>query len=38
MRTVRSYGLCLPCGVHTYLGEGKSLDVMHSPTQSVTGD
>jgi len=32
MRTVRSFDPCLPCGVHMYLGEGKSLDVQHTPT------
>ena len=38
MRTVRSFDPCLPCGVHMYLGGGKSLELMHSPTQSVTGE
>ena len=38
MRTVRSFDPCLPCGVHMYLGEGMSLDRLHSPTQSVTGE
>ena len=38
MRTVRSFDPCLPCGVHLYLGGGRSLDLLHSPTQSVTGD
>jgi hydrogenase large subunit len=38
MRTVRSFDPCLPCGVHMYLGKGKSLDLLHSPTQSVTGE
>ncbi len=38
MRTVRSFDPCLPCGgVHMYLGDGKTLDKLHSPTQSVTG-
>jgi hydrogenase large subunit len=32
MRTVRSFDPCLPCGVHMYLGDGKELEVMHSPT------
>ena len=32
MRAVRSFDPCLPCGVHMYLGEGKSLDVQHTPT------
>ncbi|BBY77925.1 hydrogenase [Mycolicibacterium parafortuitum] len=38
MRTVRSFDPCLPCGVHMYLGGGKELDLLHSPTQSVTGE
>ncbi|MBV9281274.1 MAG: nickel-dependent hydrogenase large subunit [Chloroflexi bacterium] len=32
MRAVRSFDPCLPCGVHMYLGEGKTLKVVHSPT------
>ena len=32
MRTVRSFDPCLPCGVHMYLGKGKVLKKMHSPT------
>ncbi|HMF19710.1 MAG TPA: nickel-dependent hydrogenase large subunit [Gemmataceae bacterium] len=32
MRTVRSFDPCLPCGVHMYLGNGKELQVRHSPT------
>jgi hydrogenase large subunit len=36
MRTVRSFDPCLPCGVHMYLGEGKELQVVHSPTFGVT--
>jgi hydrogenase large subunit len=35
MRTVRSFDPCLPCGVHMYLGEGKKLELLHSPTQSA---
>ncbi len=31
MRTVRSFDPCLPCGVHMYLGEGKELQLQHSP-------
>jgi hydrogenase large subunit len=38
MRTVRSFDPCLPCGVHMYLGDGKTLEKLHSPTQSVTGE
>lgn len=32
MRTVRSFDPCLPCGVHMYLGEDKTLEKRHSPT------
>jgi hydrogenase large subunit len=32
MRTVRSFDPCLPCGVHMYLGPGKVLETMHTPT------
>ena len=32
MRAVRSFDPCLPCGVHMYLGEGKSVQKMHVPT------
>ncbi len=32
MRAVRSFDPCLPCGVHMYLGEGKVLKELHSPT------
>jgi hydrogenase large subunit len=32
MRTVRSFDPCLPCGVHMYLGKGRTLEVRHSPT------
>jgi hydrogenase large subunit len=32
MRAVRSFDPCLPCGVHMYLGDGKELQVQHSPT------
>jgi hydrogenase large subunit len=39
MRTVRSFDPCLPCGVHMYLGGGKVLQQVHSPTlgTSVSG-
>jgi len=30
MRTVRSFDPCLPCGVHMYLGNGKTLEMKHS--------
>lgn len=35
MRAVRSFDPCLPCGVHMYLGEGKELEIVHSPTFGV---
>jgi len=31
MRSVRSFDPCLPCGVHMYLGNGKTLEQIHSP-------
>jgi hydrogenase large subunit len=31
MRAVRSFDPCLPCGVHMYLGKGKTLRRVHSP-------
>jgi hydrogenase large subunit len=31
MRAVRSFDPCLPCGVHMYLGNGKTLRMQHSP-------
>jgi len=34
LRTVRSFDPCLPCGVHMWLGEGKVLQTIHSPTPS----
>jgi hydrogenase large subunit len=32
MRAVRSFDPCLPCGVHMYLGKGKTLETRHAPT------
>jgi hydrogenase large subunit len=32
MRAVRSFDPCLPCGVHMYLGDGKVVKEMHSPS------
>jgi hydrogenase large subunit len=32
MRAVRSFDPCLPCGVHMYLGNGKTLKQLHTPT------
>lgn len=37
MRTVRSFDPCLPCGVHMYVGGGKTIDVVHSPLSSLLG-
>jgi hydrogenase large subunit len=31
LRAVRSFDPCLPCGVHMYLGNGKLLEVRHTP-------
>ncbi|MGO9062379.1 MAG: nickel-dependent hydrogenase large subunit [Candidatus Binataceae bacterium] len=35
LRTVRSFDPCLPCGVHMYLGGGKSVQVEHSPLLGI---
>ncbi|WP_245276382.1 nickel-dependent hydrogenase large subunit [Methylocapsa aurea] len=35
MRTVRSFDPCLPCGVHMFLGDGKTLRTVHSPMFGV---
>jgi hydrogenase large subunit len=32
MRTVRSFDPCLPCGVHMYMGDGRVIEIRHSPT------
>jgi hydrogenase large subunit len=32
MRAVRSFDPCLPCGVHMYLGNGRVLEQIHTPT------
>jgi hydrogenase large subunit len=37
MRTVRSFDPCLPCGVHMYLGKGKTLKRVHSPMLGAGG-
>lgn len=31
MRTVRSFDPCLPCGVHMYVGNGRTIEKRHSP-------
>jgi hydrogenase large subunit len=33
MRAVRSFDPCLPCGVHMFLGKGRTLEQVHSPLQ-----
>jgi hydrogenase large subunit len=38
MRTVRSFDPCLPCGVHMYMGGGRTLEKVHSPTQAPSLD
>ena len=38
MRAVRSFDPCLPCGVHMYLGKGKTLKKIHSPTAAPSLD
>jgi hydrogenase large subunit len=35
MRAVRSFDPCLPCGVHMYLGNGKTIEQIHSPIASA---
>jgi len=35
MRTVRSFDPCLPCGVHMYVGNGRTIEVRHSPSFGV---
>jgi hydrogenase large subunit len=37
MRAVRSFDPCLPCGVHMYVGGGKTVRRMHSPTMMNNG-
>ena len=35
MRTVRSFDPCLPCGVHMFLGDGKEIQLRHTPMFGV---
>jgi hydrogenase large subunit len=35
MRAVRSFDPCLPCGVHMYLGGGRTIKQVHSPMLGV---
>lgn len=37
-RTVRSFDPCLPCGGHMSLGDGKTIEKVHSPTAVVSGE
>jgi hydrogenase large subunit len=37
MRVVRSFDPCMPCGVHMYLGGGKTLETRHSPMFGLVG-
>jgi hydrogenase large subunit len=37
MRAVRSFDPCLPCGVHMYVGDGRTIEVKHSPIFGVAG-
>jgi len=37
MRAVRSFDPCLPCGVHMYLGNGRTLRQTHAPTNGGFG-
>jgi hydrogenase large subunit len=33
MRAVRSFDPCLPCGVHMFVGKGRTVEQVHSPMQ-----
>ena len=37
MRAVRSFDPCLPCGVHMYLGAGKTIKTVHQPMFGAHG-
>jgi hydrogenase large subunit len=37
MRAVRSFDPCLPCGVHMFLGKGRTIEQVHSPMQIHSG-
>jgi hydrogenase large subunit len=36
MRAVRSFDPCLPCGVHMYVGGGRTIERTHSPMFGAT--
>ncbi|MFA1545291.1 nickel-dependent hydrogenase large subunit [Actinomadura chokoriensis] len=38
MRTVRSFDPCLPCGVHMYVGNGRTIEKRHSPMFGAQGN
>jgi len=38
MRTVRSFDPCLPCGVHMYVGKGKTVERHHSPAMLASNE
>lgn len=37
MRVVRSFDPCMPCGVHMYVGNGRTIETRHSPMFGVSG-
>jgi hydrogenase large subunit len=38
MRAVRSFDPCLPCGVHMYVGNGRTVEVRHTPMFGAAKD
>jgi hydrogenase large subunit len=38
MRAVRSFDPCLPCGVHMYVGGGKTIKRVHNPRFGAQGE
>jgi hydrogenase large subunit len=37
MRVVRSFDPCMPCGVHMYVGNGRTIETRHSPMFGIFG-
>ena len=37
MRVVRSFDPCMPCGVHMYVGNGRTIETRHSPMFGMFG-
>ena len=37
MRVVRSFDPCMPCGVHMYVGNGRTVEIRHSPMFGMFG-